>query len=138
VLAGDAAHINNPAGGMGMNSGIHDAHMLVDALARVLAGESDTLLDRYAEARREVAVRGVQQQTDLNYRDLAAREREAREARNRELREAAGDPEKARAYLLKASMLDERIGAGSRGVAGAPSAAGRTAARASEPREAQP
>jgi 3-(3-hydroxy-phenyl)propionate hydroxylase len=24
-LAGDAAHINNPLGGMGMNGGIHDA-----------------------------------------------------------------------------------------------------------------
>src|SRR3546814_17447223 len=28
VLAGDAAHLNSPSGGMGMNGGIHDAHEL--------------------------------------------------------------------------------------------------------------
>ena len=36
-LVGDAAHINNPLGGMGMNGGIHDAINLTDAAGRGLA-----------------------------------------------------------------------------------------------------
>ena len=111
LLAGDAAHINNPAGGMGMNSGIHDAHHLAGALDRVLAGGSEAELDRYATERRDAAVRGVQQSSDQNYRLLVARDPEAQAARNRELREAASDPAKARAYLLRASMMGDRIAA---------------------------
>src|SRR5215510_6486816 len=39
ILAGDAAHLNNPLGGMGMNGGIHDAFNLAEKLARVLSEE---------------------------------------------------------------------------------------------------
>jgi 3-(3-hydroxy-phenyl)propionate hydroxylase len=39
-LAGDATHINNPLGGMGMNGGIHDALKLADRSAQVWCGES--------------------------------------------------------------------------------------------------
>src|SRR5678815_4500531 len=47
-LAGDAAHLNNPLGGMGMNGGIHDAFSLAGALARVVRGEAGVAdLDRY-------------------------------------------------------------------------------------------
>ncbi len=35
VLAGDAAHVNNPVGGMGMNGGIHDAINLADKLQTI-------------------------------------------------------------------------------------------------------
>jgi 3-(3-hydroxy-phenyl)propionate hydroxylase len=38
-LVGDAAHINNPLGGMGMNGGIHDAVNLAGRLAAVWRGE---------------------------------------------------------------------------------------------------
>ena len=41
-LAGDAAHINNPLGGMGMNGGIHDALNLAQRLADVWHGEAPT------------------------------------------------------------------------------------------------
>ncbi|MEM8538738.1 MAG: NAD(P)/FAD-dependent oxidoreductase, partial [Pseudomonadota bacterium] len=37
-LAGDAAHLNNPLGGMGMNGGIHDAVNLSDKLGKVWRG----------------------------------------------------------------------------------------------------
>ena len=36
VLAGDAAHVTPPTGGLGMNGGIHDAVNLADKLARVI------------------------------------------------------------------------------------------------------
>jgi 3-(3-hydroxy-phenyl)propionate hydroxylase len=109
LLAGDAAHINNPAGGMGMNSGIHDAYHLASALIGVVRGGSDALLDDYNRRRRELARSLVQQHTDKNYKDLAASERADIERRNAELRDAAGDPEKARQYLLRASMLNQPI-----------------------------
>ena len=55
LLAGDAAHVHSPAGGQGMNLGIQDAVTLADALAAVLAGEPDTVLDEYSAARRPIA-----------------------------------------------------------------------------------
>ena len=56
LLAGDAAHVHSPAGGQGMNLGIQDAVALADALARVLAGEPDSVLDDYSAARRPIAL----------------------------------------------------------------------------------
>ena len=54
VLAGDAAHVHSPAGGQGMNVGIHDAVALAAALQAAVAGEPGRL-DDYAAARRPVA-----------------------------------------------------------------------------------
>lgn len=54
-IAGDAAHVHSPAGGLGMNTGIQDAYNLGWKLAAVLAGEGDSLLDTYAEERVPVA-----------------------------------------------------------------------------------
>lgn len=57
LLAGDAAHLNSPAGGQGMNSGIQDAQNLAWKLARALDGGDalrephDGLLDACADAR---------------------------------------------------------------------------------------
>lgn len=105
LLLGDAAHLNNPAGGMGMNSGIHDAHHLAQALVRALRAGDDKALDEYAEARRRYAVEHVQQGAGRNYRQLTAHDSEAR---NRELREVAASPERARSFLLQSAMLEER------------------------------
>jgi 3-(3-hydroxy-phenyl)propionate hydroxylase len=110
LLAGDAAHINNPVGGFGMNAGIHDAHDLAGALDAALISHEGPALDDYARARRAVALERVNEDADDNYRSLAARERRAREARNRTLREAASDPVAARLWLLRASMLEDGIG----------------------------
>ena len=55
-LAGDAAHIQAPAGGQGMNTGITDAHNLAWKLALVAAGQApDRLLDSYGHEREPVA-----------------------------------------------------------------------------------
>jgi 2-polyprenyl-6-methoxyphenol hydroxylase-like FAD-dependent oxidoreductase len=65
LLAGDAGHINSPAGGQGMNSGIQDAHNLAWKLARALAGgNAETLLASYELERRE-AVINVDRYTDF-------------------------------------------------------------------------
>lgn len=109
LLVGDSAHNNNPSGGMGMNSGIHDAANLAEKLERISNGEADSILDDYSNERRAYAIESVQPYTDQQYNNMVMNEDEVREQRNQLLTEAAADPEKARAYLLRASMLEERI-----------------------------
>lgn len=66
LLAGDAAHLNSPVGGQGMNSGIHDAQNLAWKLARALAGgDEEALLQSYEQERRPVVVHNVERTTDL-------------------------------------------------------------------------
>ena len=65
VLAGDAAHINSPAGGQGMNSGIQDAQNLAWKLAGILDGGSDDLLTSYEQERRSVVIADVDRYTDF-------------------------------------------------------------------------
>ena len=60
LLAGDAAHVHSPAGGQGMNLGIQDAVALADALAAVLGGAPDSVLDEYSAARRPIAQQVVE------------------------------------------------------------------------------
>ncbi|MFB7176274.1 FAD-dependent monooxygenase [Streptomyces sp. NPDC056257] len=57
LLAGDAAHQHYPAGGVGMNVGIQDAHNLGWKLAATLSGRApDGLLDTYHTERHPVGV----------------------------------------------------------------------------------
>jgi 2-polyprenyl-6-methoxyphenol hydroxylase-like FAD-dependent oxidoreductase len=66
LLAGDAAHINSPVGGQGMNSGIQDAHNLAWKLARVLAGaDPESLICSYEAERREAVIKNVDRYTDF-------------------------------------------------------------------------
>ncbi|MFK0280895.1 FAD-dependent monooxygenase [Streptomyces sp. NPDC090499] len=61
LLAGDAAHRHSPATGLGLNTGVQDAHNLAWKLAAVLGGQaSDTLLDSYESERRPAGLRNVQ------------------------------------------------------------------------------
>jgi 3-(3-hydroxy-phenyl)propionate hydroxylase len=109
LLVGDSAHNNNPSGGMGMNSGIHDAANLTEKLIRIWNGESDSILDDYSNERRQYAIESVQLYTDQQYKNMVMTSDDERQQRNQSLGEIASDPAKARAYLLKASMLEERI-----------------------------
>jgi len=106
LLAGDAAHVNNPIGGMGLNGGIQDAANLSDKLAQVvLDGAPERLLDLYDRQRRTVAVEFVQEQSIANKKRLEAREPGARRRNLDELRAIAADPERARQFLLRTSMI---------------------------------
>jgi 3-(3-hydroxy-phenyl)propionate hydroxylase len=64
VLAGDAAHVNSPVGGQGMNVGFVDAEHLVDALAEALASDDTAPLRRYADERIAKIEKGVNPFTD--------------------------------------------------------------------------
>jgi len=105
LLAGDAAHVNNPLGGLGMNSGIHDAVALADALARVVGGEPDTVLDAAAGERRRVAAEFVGAASHRNRDRLRTADPSARATHHAELRALAADPRRARAHLLQTSMI---------------------------------
>jgi 3-(3-hydroxy-phenyl)propionate hydroxylase len=109
LLAGDAAHVNNPIGGMGLNGGIQDGVNLADKLARiVMGGESTRLLDLYDRQRRAVAVEFVQEQSIANKKRLEAADPGERRRNLDELRRIAADPARARQFLLRTSMIDSQ------------------------------
>jgi len=107
VLAGDAAHINNPLGGMGMNGGIHDAMNLTEKLLAILQhGGSDALLDQYERQRRTIAIDYINASTARNKRDIEERDPVKRKENQQALRELSLDPVRARAYIRQSSMID--------------------------------
>ena len=105
ILAGDAAHLNPPSGGMGMNGGIHDAVNLAEKLAAVIGGEDDSLLDRYSRQRLFVASEAVIPQAAQNRRRMMVIDRDMQLERLAEQRAIAGDVDRAREFLLRASMI---------------------------------
>jgi 3-(3-hydroxy-phenyl)propionate hydroxylase len=105
-LAGDAAHINNPLGGMGLNGGIHDAVALAETLARAWRGEDGPdALDRYEAQRRPIALEYINTHTIRNKQNLEARDEDARRRFRETVRRAAADPAAGREYLLQVSMI---------------------------------
>ena len=98
-LCGDAAHVNNPIGGLGLNSGIHEAWHL----AKLLDGGD---LDEYERVRRPLNIEYVQEQTIANKKRLEEREPAAREKRFDELRAMADDPARHKKFLMRASLLE--------------------------------
>jgi 3-(3-hydroxy-phenyl)propionate hydroxylase len=105
-LCGDAAHVNNPIGGLGLNCGIHEAWHLSRLLDRVLRGENSEVLDEYERTRRPLNIKYVQEQTVANKKRLEEREPAQREKRFDELRAMADDPRRHKAFLMRASLLE--------------------------------
>jgi len=105
-LAGDAAHLNSPAGGMGMNGGIHDALNLAGKLVRVLRGGPADLLPLYQRQRRPIAMDQILRQADVNRARMRERDPALRMAALRKLQAIASDPAALRAHLLRTSMID--------------------------------
>jgi len=101
-LVGDAAHINNPLGGMGMNGGIHDAINLTERLADVWHGQSGaTELERFDRQRRLVTLEYIETQSIKNKHNLESDGEEF----GRALRDIAADRDRTYDYLLRVSMI---------------------------------
>lgn len=107
LLAGDAAHLNAPAGGMGLNGGIHDAFELAEALREVLRnGADEKRLDLYDMRRRPVARDDVIAQADRNRARMRERDPVRRRELLTELQAITADRERLRAFLMRSSMID--------------------------------
>jgi len=105
-LAGDAAHLNNPLGGMGMNGGLHDAINLAEKLVAVHRGEAGpAILDRYEPERRPIAIEYINANTARNKKLMEERDPQARKRAQDEMCRIAADPVTAKAFLMKSSML---------------------------------
>ena len=106
LLAGDAAHLNNPLGAFGLNGGLHDAILLAEYLGRIWRGEGDeSLLDRYVRQRRTANVEFVQTQSISNKKMLEESDPLAREETFAELRRIVAHRELARDFLIRSSMI---------------------------------
>ena len=106
-LVGDAAHLNSPSGGMGMNGGIHDAFCLCEKLIAVIVDGTDPhSLDRYERQRRPIAEEDIIQQAHRNRSRMHERDVSRRRAMLEDLQRTTHDPTKLRAYLLKSSMIE--------------------------------
>jgi 3-(3-hydroxy-phenyl)propionate hydroxylase len=108
LLAGDACHINNPLGGMGMNGGLHDGNNLAAKLVRIIRDGAPhrAEFEHYNRQRRDLAVRFVQEHTIANKKLMEARDLETQRARQQMLMATAADPDKAKAFLLERAMIN--------------------------------
>jgi 3-(3-hydroxy-phenyl)propionate hydroxylase len=107
ILAGDSAHVNSPIGGMGLNSGVHDAFNLSAKLVAIRRGEADdSVLDRYERQRRHVAIQHTQLLTIQNKKRLAEQDPAVRARNQDDLRRIADDPVAARKFLLRTALFE--------------------------------
>jgi 3-(3-hydroxy-phenyl)propionate hydroxylase len=106
LLVGDAAHLNNPLGGFGMNSGIHDVWNLADRLWAILRKDGDAeLLAKFDRQRRGITRAFIQAQSIENKAFMEQGPGESHRARMDTMSAIADDPARRRAYLLKQAMF---------------------------------
>lgn len=106
LLAGDAAHLNSPSGGFGMNGGVQDAFNLTDKLIRVWGGESDDLLDLYSRQRHFAASADIQKTSDANHKRHREQDPAKRLANLKEMQAIAKDKDKHYQYMREVSLIE--------------------------------
>ncbi len=107
ALIGDAAHLNNPLGGFGMNSGIHDAFNLFDKLEPVLRQRKPReLLHLFDRQRRTVTHNFTQRQTIANMEFIRSANADRHEQKRQAMLQIQQDDDKRRAYLLRQAMYE--------------------------------
>jgi len=106
ALAGDSAHVNNPIGGMGMNSGFQDGITLARKLIAISQGaDPDEQLDRYDRQRRLTAIEYVQAQSIANKKLLEEKDPNVRKTSLDELRKIHGDDQRHLDFVKRASLI---------------------------------
>jgi len=107
VLVGDAAHINNPIGGQGLNCGIHDVANLTEKFVPVWRGEADErLLDLYVRQRRLTNIEFIQKVSIENKERMDNRDYDTRMANRRYMESLEHDDEARRQFFLRFAMFD--------------------------------
>src|SRR4029077_6715999 len=105
--AGDAAHVNNPIGGMGMNGGIHDAMNLTANLPDAWFGRAGPeVFARFTRHRPKAQVDYVQAQTIQNKRSLEEKDPVIRRKHLDELRRISEDVKLHKQFLYRAALFD--------------------------------
>ena len=106
-LAGDAAHLNNPLGGLGLNTGIHDCMNITKKIGDVWFGRAeDDVFERYHRQRHQLATEFLQSVTIENKKRIEEKDPEVIKANQKVLRENSEDPAKAKTWLMRSSLLD--------------------------------
>jgi 3-(3-hydroxy-phenyl)propionate hydroxylase len=107
AIAGDAAHLNNPFGGLGLNGGVHDAVNIAEKLGPVWlnGGDHQSAFALYQAQRRPTNIKAVQAMSIRNKKLLEERDPAVRRQRQDEIRAISRDPVKARAFLMETSMI---------------------------------
>ena len=116
---GDAAHLNSPSGGMGLNGGLHDAFALAEALTAIRRGAGPERLALYDRVRRPVAAEQILAQAGRNRARMRTRDPARRREILAELQAVARDPARLKAHLMRTSMIEGAAAGGARGVSGA-------------------
>ncbi len=109
ILAGDAAHVNNPLGGMGMNSGIHDGLNIAQKIGVLWDSkklEPSEVLGLYDRQRRITALKYVQAQSIENKKTLQASNKENAKKKYLNLQNTSENPEKHKSFLMNASLIN--------------------------------
>lgn len=107
ILVGDAAHLNNPLGGFGMNSGIHDAWNLADKLGEIMLNNAaaDPMLDHYERQRKTIANEFVQAQTIKNKQAMEAASDGGPSPQEQQMDRLAADLDLRREYMVNQAMI---------------------------------
>ncbi|WP_136685607.1 FAD-dependent oxidoreductase [Falsirhodobacter xinxiangensis] len=106
-LAGDAAHVNNPIGGMGMNGGIHDAMNLAEKLADVWFARADaSVFDRYSRQRRKAQIDFVQAQSIQNKKSLEEKDPALRRKSLDNLRRMSENTDLHKQFIYRSSLFE--------------------------------
>lgn len=107
IIAGDAAHLNNPLGGMGMNGGLHDVFNLCPKLVEIVRnGAEDGLLDLYERQRRDITIEFILSQTLQNKKNIEQTSEQQRLQHIADLQNMTRNPEKYIGFLRRNNMLD--------------------------------
>ncbi len=105
LLAGDAAHLNSPSGGFGMNGGVHDAFNVTDKLIAVDRGADAALFDRYTRQRRAAAVADIQATSDANYKRHREPDPEKRRTELKRLQAISDDRARMKDFLMESALI---------------------------------
>jgi len=109
VLMGDAAHVNSPMGGLGLNSGVHDAVDITRRIERIINEDNESSiqeeLETYSDVRRKVALEYVKLISEKNTRLMKEKEPELRVQMQKDMHEEATNEDLARKWILRSSLI---------------------------------
>lgn len=106
-LAGDAAHLNTPNGGLGMNCGVHDAMNLTEKIHDVWHGRAGMdVFDRYTRQRKTIATEYVHKMSDANHHRMRERDPDKRRAIMDDFKRITADDALMKDWLMNSSMIN--------------------------------